>query len=210
MLTEFIPHSGVPRQLRGDPVRSEVYNYREQAGPEGANPRYTEGMLIIITGSLGVGKTTISKLVAQEINGEYVSIDKMLHDHGLDQIAEGSYCIPLKNFLKANQYLQPIVETIFAAMRPVVLDGCFYHREALDDVLHRIPPPHVVFTLQAPLEVCIERDRLREQPLGENVARAVYHLTSKFTPGKTLDATVPIKTNVKHILQAIASEPKKL
>ena len=55
--------------------------------------------VIIIRGSLGVGKTTISKLLAKELHAEYLSLDKILKDNNL----EGTNGIPLENFLKANR-----------------------------------------------------------------------------------------------------------
>ncbi|MFH0804700.1 MAG: AAA family ATPase [Patescibacteria group bacterium] len=164
-------------------------------------------MLIIIAGPLGAGKTTISKKVALQLNGVYLSVDTVLADHGLDQIVEGSYAISLNNFVRANQLLQPAILAVIATNRPAVVDGCFYHREALDDLLRSVPPPHAVFTLRAPLEVCIERDRLREKPLGEEAARAVYHLTSKLTLGTVLDATEPIDQNVERITHAVGTAP---
>ena len=164
-------------------------------------------MVIIIAGSLGAGKTTISKKVAQRLNGQYLSVDQVLASHGLDQITEGSNAIPLPNFIRANRLVQPAILAAIAANQSAVVDGCFYHRVALDDLLQSVPPPHAVFTLRAPLAVCVARDRKRRKPLGEEAARAVYRLTSKFSFGTVLDATEPIDQNVERIAHAVGAVP---
>ena len=158
-------------------------------------------MLIIVAGPLGSGKTTISKAVANRINGEYISVDKILSDNGLDQISEGSFCIPLANFLKANQLMLPVIAIAQAAKQPIVVDGCFYHREAFEDLLRLTVAPHFVYTLQLPLLACIERDRKRDQPLGEEAARGVYALTSKLVLGSVIDAAKPVSKNVDRIVK---------
>ena len=55
---------------------------------------------VIVRGPLGVGKTTVARKLAERLQGPYVSIDKVLDDHGLDQTDEP--CIPLRNFLEGN------------------------------------------------------------------------------------------------------------
>lgn len=160
-------------------------------------------MIVVITGALASGKTTISKEVAKRLRGEYISVDSVLTNHKLDQFPWGTYSIPLENFIAANKMMKPAIEVALESNKPVIIDGCFYFRKALDDLLRDIPKPHHVFTLIAPIEVCIERDRQREHSLGEEAARGVYHLTSKLTLGEELDATEPVEKSVERIVAAV-------
>lgn len=50
---------------------------------------------------------------------------------------------------------------------------------------------HHIFTLKAPVEVCIERDKNRAETYGEDAARAVHSLVSRFDYGMVIDATQP-------------------
>lgn len=163
-------------------------------------------MIIIIAGPLGVGKTTIAKNVAQRLGGLYLSIDQVLSAHSLDTIPEGSYCIPLGNFLQANRLLLPAIGDAIAQNKDVVLDGCFYHIQAYHDLLRIVQGHCKAFTLHASLETCIQRDKQRERTLGADAARAVYKLTSNLTLGEGLDAEKPIVQNVEKILHAVASK----
>jgi hypothetical protein len=79
----------------------------------------------------------------------------------------------------------------------VILDGCFYHRKQIAHLYDNLPHRHFAFTLKAPVEVCIQRDRGRELVFGEEAARAVHEMVSGFdegividTDGKTLAQTV--------------------
>ncbi len=152
---------------------------------------------ILIRGPLGVGKTTVSTEIARILDGEHISIDRLLEEHGLDKGDEDEGCIPSKNFLEGNRIIIPDIKTLLDSGKVVILDGCFYHREQIIHLKENLPYHHYVFTLKAPVEVCIERDKGRDRVYGEGAARAVHWLVSRFdegividTAGKTLKQTV--------------------
>jgi len=62
--------------------------------------------LIIIRGPLGVGKTTVSKILSQKLHAEYLSLDKILDDNNL--IPPDSDGVPLESYLKANEIIHDI------------------------------------------------------------------------------------------------------
>ena len=59
--------------------------------------------LIIIRGPLGVGKTTVSQLLSQNLHLEYLSLDQIIDDNKL--VPANSDGIPLESYLKANQII---------------------------------------------------------------------------------------------------------
>ena len=143
---------------------------------------------IVIRGPLGVGKTTIAKILARQLNGLYISIDDVLDEHNLDVIEDGEPCIPAENFVTAQTLVLPEVRTALDAGRPVIFDGNVYHREQLDHLAEALPTEGIVLTLNAPLPVCIARDAGRAEPYGEGAAAAVHWLVSR------VDAGIPIET----------------
>jgi len=64
--------------------------------------------------------------------------------------------------------------------------------------------PHYVFTLKAPLEICIQRDRLRTKTHGEDAARAVYRKATEFDYGVVIDASKSIKEVMKKIVSKLS------
>lgn len=146
-------------------------------------------VLIIIRGPLGVGKTTIAKQLAEEINAKYFSIDEIMSVNNLDKVSKEFGFILEKNFEIANNLIIPEILNNLSAGKNVVVDGCFYHRSNLENLLNISNDKSIVFTLKAPLNVCIERDAKRSTSYGEDAAIAVYNLVSKFDYGDVVDAT---------------------
>ena len=70
----------------------------------------------------------------------------------------------------------------------------------MDYLLDHLAYPHVLFTLKAPLDVCIQRDRNRPKTIGEDVAKAVYELTEGLNFGEIIDTTEPLKDSVEKLL----------
>ncbi len=158
---------------------------------------------VIIRGPLGCGKSTIAKRLAKALKAEYVSIDKVLEEHGLDKVSPEAECIPAENFVKANEIILPKVMEKLSSGKIVVFDACFYHKEPIEHLIKNLQYPHHVFTLKAPVEVCIERDRKRGKTHGEAAARAVHKLVSRFDCGTVIDITKAEDEAVKEIIACL-------
>jgi predicted kinase len=139
---------------------------------------------LIIRGPLGVGKTTVARLIAERLGGDYISIDEVLAENGLDQVEDG---IPAGNFIRANELLLPGANASLAAGRAVVLDGNFYYISQISHLNPRLRTHLHVFTLHAPLEVCIRRDEARERVYGVDSATWVYYLAGRVKTGTVIE-----------------------
>src|SRR3989338_1286130 len=165
--------------------------------------------LIIIRGPLGCGKSTVAKKLSGILHAEYISIDDVLEKHGLDKSDPDKRSIPLKNFIKANEIALPKIKGEIKKGTPVIVDANFYHKEAVEHLLRSLPSPHFVFTLKAPIDVCIERDKKRKKPLGEASTRAIYQLVSRFDYGTNIDASKSLDETVQKILSFLPDTTKK-
>lgn len=146
---------------------------------------------IIVRGPLGVGKTTISTALARSVGAVVVSIDQ-LADKGWDG---GS----VRLYVNANRIAAGRARSALAHGTPVVFDGCFYWKTQIADLERRLPFPHEVFTLKAPLSVCIARDAGRKVVFGTEAAEQVYRKVTRFESGVPIDATQDIPITVKEI-----------
>lgn len=155
---------------------------------------------IIIRGPMGCGKSTIAKKIAEILRAVYIPVDAVLDEKGLDDIDPKIGCIPAANFIKANEIMVPRARKNLDDGRTVVFDACFYHREPIDDLIGSLPYKSFVFTLKAPLEVCIERDRRRPKHYGKTAITEVYGLVSRFDYGIVIDISKPIKQTIEEIL----------
>ncbi len=153
--------------------------------------------IIVIRGPLGVGKTTISKLLAEKLQAEYLSVDEILHKSDLDGPDE----ISVENFLKANEIIFKLVnnsEKIF------IIDGNFYYQEQIDDLKQKFTDQIIFFTIISPVEKCLERDTGREKSLGEASTRFIYEITTKITEGFEIDnSDLTAEETVEKIMKKI-------
>jgi predicted kinase len=102
-------------------------------------------------------------------------------------------CIPAENFIKANDVILPKIKETLSKGKIIILDACFYHKEPIEHLIRNLPFPHYVFTLKAPLEVCVKRDSKRKKVYGKDATKAVHKLVSRFDYGiiiNTKDKTV--------------------
>ena len=138
--------------------------------------------IIIIRGPLGVGKTTIAKLLADKIGAQYLSLDKILKDNNL----EGKDAIPVEKFLKANNI---ILKTIKNSKNSFIIDGCFYYQEQINDLKSKFPNDIMFFSLISGVEKCIERDAQRDIVYGKESTEYVHMITTKIKEGYEIDNT---------------------
>lgn len=146
---------------------------------------------IIVRGPLGVGKTTISAALAKSIDAVVVSIDQIA-----DNEWDGG---SVRLYVSANRVAAERARSVLAHGTRVIFDGCFYWKTQIADLERRLPFPHEVFTLKAPLSVCIERDSRRKVVFGTEAAEQVYRKVTRFEYGVAIDATQDIPKTVKEI-----------
>ena len=154
---------------------------------------------IIIRGPLGCGKSTISKALAKKINGRHVSIDLVLDKQWLIEDKEDGY-ISQKSFKKANEIACKDAIQLLQSGTPIIFDGNFYWKSQVDDLIKRLDFPHHVFTLNAPLDVCIARDSKRNVPHGEVAAKVVHKKATEFDYGIIIDITRPLNDCIEDIM----------
>jgi len=140
---------------------------------------------VIIRGPAGIGKTAIAKELAGRLSAHYMSVDLVLAENGLDLIKNG--IIKEENFLKSNEIIIPEVIRNLDAGKSVVLDGNFYHRFQIEDLIAKVHYECFVFTLKATLKNCIKRDNKRKEPLGEDNIRNMYELAARFSFGTFIE-----------------------
>ena len=136
---------------------------------------------IIIRGPAGVGKSAISKRLAEVLNGHYISYDDIMEEHKLDTI-EGDG-ISSENFIKANNLVLPLIEE----HKIVILDGCFYREKQLNHLLENLKKKVYIFTLKADIDECLTRNKKRKDPMTEDAIIEVYNLVSSLEKGINID-----------------------
>ena len=160
------------------------------------------GFYVIIRGPLGCGKSTIAEKVAKIIKAEYVSIDRVLDENKLTEQREDGY-ISQNSFLKANEIICQKIRPLLEKGARAVIDGNFYWKSQIDDLIKRLDFPCYVFTLKAPLKICIERDKHRVKTHGKDAAQAVYKKAVEFDYGIAIDVNRDLETCIKDILSHV-------
>ncbi|HTT26617.1 MAG TPA: AAA family ATPase [Thermoplasmata archaeon] len=152
---------------------------------------------LVLRGPLGIGKSTVAAALGRRRQARVISIDQILEDEGLEEW--GVDRVALRSFLRANQTAASAARAASAAGVPCVLEGNFYWREQLEDLLPRLPPPAVVVRLIGSVELCLQRDSGRPDPrrdegaragnhLGEEAVRAVFGFVRPFNGEVTISA----------------------
>ena len=125
--------------------------------------------------------------------------DIILDEYGLTKDKETGY-ISQRNFKKANEIISPQAKDFLDKGIPIVFDGNFYWKSQIEDLISRLNFSYYVFTLKAPLEICIARDIERRKTHGEDAARAVYKKSTEFDYGTIIDINRSLDVCVKDIL----------
>lgn len=154
---------------------------------------------VIIRGPLGCGKTTISEKLSKLLKATHFPVDRVLDEHGLTTDHEEGY-ISQRSFIKANEIIASQARPILNHGQHVVFDGNFYWKSQVDDLITRLQFPHYVFTLKAPLALCIARDKARPKTHGEDAARAVYAKSTEFDYGTIIDIDRPLDDCITDML----------
>lgn len=162
---------------------------------------------IIIRGPLASGKSSISKELSRRINGKYFAIDTVLDDNKLSKKKEDGY-ISQKSFKKVNEIISSGSRNLLNTKIPVIFDGNFYWKSQIEDLRNKLDFPHYVFTLKAPLEVCIDRDSKRNKSYGELAVKEVYEKSNSFDYGIMIDVTKPLKECVDEIISYLNKNVK--
>src|SRR3989338_6162821 len=108
--------------------------------------------------------------------------------------------ISQKSFLKVNKIVEPMSRELLERGKTVIFDGNFYWKSQIEDLVHRLNYPHYVFTLKAPLIVCIKRDSKRNKPNGKDAAIVVYKKTTSFDYGININITLPLNKAIREIM----------
>lgn len=158
---------------------------------------------IIIRGPAGCGKTTVAKNLKEKLKAEYFSFDEILEKYQLE-ISDGRG-ISKESFLRANELIITDVKKIINEGKVVILDGCFYHIEQLENLEKSLPFKHFIFNLKASVEECICRDQTRKS-IGEDAIRAVHNMVSEFDYGIPIDTEEKTQDEVVSELLDILGE----
>jgi len=153
---------------------------------------------IIIRGTAGVGKSTISKMLAKEMGAKVFHFDKIMKDLNLDYI-KGEKWIPLWKFLKADRAIINNFNKELSS-NPIIIDGNFYFKTHIKDLIRKINAKGFIFTLKADLKECIKRDKTRKNCLGEKAVLDVFKFTDKVSHGFVINTK---DKNPKQILNII-------
>ncbi|HTW39938.1 MAG TPA: ATP-binding protein [Thermoplasmata archaeon] len=157
--------------------------------------------VVLVRGPLGVGKTTVARAVATALGAQYVSIDRLLDEPGVEEWKDGR--ITPESFLRVNRRAVGEVAASVERGRPVVFDGNFYYRRQIADLVRRLRVPHRVVTLTAPLPLCIARDARRARSYGAGATTDVYALVAKVRAGRYVDATGSVPETVERVLRLL-------
>src|SRR3989338_5334284 len=182
-------------------VKKKLPPYMIKAYKKEVNPSLKNelGRYIVIRGPLGSGKTTVAKKLIKLLKGKHIAVDEIIDKHELWRYKEEGY-ISQKSFLKVNKIVEPMSRELLERGKTVIFDGNFFWKSQIEDLVHRLNYPHYVFTLKAPLIVCIKRDSKRNKPHGKDAAIVVYKKTTSFDYGININITLPLNKAIREIM----------
>jgi len=154
---------------------------------------------IIIRGPLGCGKSTISKKLIERLNAKYFAVDRVLDKYNLTKDKEEGY-VSQRSFIKANNIIIPRIKKYLEKDTIVILDGNFYWKSQIKDLIGKLNYSHYIFTLKASLKICIERDGKRNKTHGKDATIAVYKKSTSFKYGTIINVTKPLEKIIKEII----------
>ena len=156
---------------------------------------------VIIRGPLGCGKSTIAKALSKRLKAKHFAIDRILDENNIEEWENGY--VSQKSFIKANEIAAQRAKKDLEREVPIIFDGNFYFKSQIEDLIKRLDFPYYIFTLKAPLKICIDRDSKRRKTHGKDAAEAVYRKSTEFEYGIPIDVTKPIAKVIKEILSIL-------
>lgn len=149
---------------------------------------------------MGSGKSTIAARLSIELGATHISVDRILDEHNLTGENEDGY-ISQRSFRRANEIVAPEAEKLLDKGTAVIFDGNFYWQSQVEDLIGRLDFPYKVFTLELPLEKCIERDSKRDKTHGKDAVETVYEKSASFKYGVPINAAVTLEECIATIKQ---------
>ena len=133
---------------------------------------------VILRGPAGSGKTTLAGELAEIYDGVHISIDKVKKGLGL------KHSEPEK--LRVNRVVIPYAKERLDEGKVVIIEEVIYYESQLSE-LEKLPYDKYIFTLTAPVETCLERNKERRQSRGRSTTdadvRLVHDLVSQLKKG---------------------------
>lgn len=159
---------------------------------------------IIIRGPAGVGKSTVSKVLAKKLNMKLYHYDRVMKGFGFNFIP-GDKWVPLEKYLEADKLMMPKYKDFLSRGKRLLLDGNFYHIEQIENLIDKLEYPHLVITLNASLPECQRRNKTRLGQLKEDAVEEVFGL--QFDVGIVIDTE---KMSEEEVAEKILSELETL
>jgi len=141
---------------------------------------------IIIRGTSSVGKSTISKELAKKIKARVYHYDRIMKGFGFNYIP-GEKWIPLEKFLKADGIMIPKFRDRLKKGENLILDGNFYHKKQIDNLIKELDFKHFVFTLHASLDECVKRNFERGGKMAKEVIKEVFDVMPEYDYGINIE-----------------------
>lgn len=145
------------------------------------------GMLTLLCGKMGAGKTTKAKEIAQNQNAVLLSEDDWLESLYPDEIQSLSDYIAYSHRLKAK--IKPLVQDLLNKGLDVVMDfpaNTVNQREWLKSIFDEINAPHELIFIDLNDEKCLKQIQQRriEQPhrAKTDTAEMFHQVTQYFSP----------------------------
>lgn len=126
--------------------------------------------IYVFCGIPGSGKTYLSKQLASECNTNLFCLDEIPGSHG-----------PHAKKIKHTMYIN--IQKKLRNGEDVIVDAMYITKKQRDELLRTIRDiecEKILIVVQAPIEVCVERDRTRKtHNLGDGVVR---HFNKRYQP----------------------------